>query len=679
MAKSLRAPKHYAVLIGINCYTEKPLYGCVRDVTRLEQYLRSKSTTIHIEKFLADTPTDPTPSEPPELWPTFENVTSCLQRVTDLGQSGDWVYIHYSGHGTRIEGSSEYSNTDTGDLALNLLDGNDITKCRYLHGLEFAGFLHRMVEKGIVSTVLLDCCFSGSVLRREQDEGNTARFLNYDYKVDAAHPPNLDPSLLVRHKQSTVLRDGSMLPNWLIHPAGYSILAACGPHEVAVELKFEDGTRNGALSYFFLRTLYQLGNGDLSNLSIYRHLCAKFQAYWPRQNPTFYGNKYLSFFGLLKSNLDPMAIPVFSTKTGQLCLRAGQAHGVSRGRRYTLHPFTASKDDKNDGVNDVSVVATVSAVRGLTSDLDIERVNNQPHPKQVGTGWTARPVTQFSIRNIPIRLLPDVSNSNTIVNRDAGESSLDIHMDNATDVPILFSVSVNDRNEYEIQNESCERIMSLPTIPINDVGACDNLKCMLEHLTRFKQIQGLENEVPMPSFSSSFQIQVTSSFSDADGLTEAITVVDNGILLLKVQNNSEHCLYVHVYDMGPSWQVENLMKAEYLSLPPKNEPNGLSGRISKKLSMTIPDSLKKLGLRECEDIIKVFITRQPSSFSSLELARIPNIYTQTMRGAHSKGMAKLPTSFNKLTSSKYRGVPEDNVSEDWAVYNFRVRTVTGDI
>ncbi|KAH8689814.1 caspase domain-containing protein [Talaromyces proteolyticus] len=656
MAESVRTTKHYAVLIGINYYTEKPLYGCVRDVERLEQYLQSKSTPIHIEKFIASTLTD-SPSvlhEPPELWPTFENVTSCLQKIADLGQSGDWVYIQYSGHGTRIEGSSEYSNTDTGDLALNLLDGNDIANLRYLRGLEFASFLHRMVEKGVKLTVVLDCCFSGSVLRRKQAEKNSARFLDYDCEVDAAHPSNLDPSFIIRHKQNSVFRDGSMLPNWLIHPVGYTILAACGPHEVAVELKFEDGTRNGALSYFLLRTLYQLGNGDRNNQSIYQHICAKFQASWPRQNPTFYGNKNLSFFGQLTSNMDPTSIPVFRTDVG-LCLKAGQAHGISNGSRYTLHPFTLSRDDKNEGVNNVSVVATVSAVRGLTSDLDLEKMNNQPLPQHIGTGWTARPVTQFSIRKIPIRLPPD--DADTMVFRDRCERSLDIHTDNAVGIPVLFNVSINGQNEFEIQNEYYERIMSLPTIPTYQVGAWDSLKCVLEHLTRFKQIQGLENEVPMPSFTSSFQVQVTSSFSDADAdsLTGTVTVLDNGILQLTVQNNSEHCLYVHVYDMGPSWQVENLMRAEYLTLPPKNDSIGLSGRMSKKLLMTIPDSLKKLGLQECEDVVKVFITRHPTSFSSLELPKIP-----------------IPT---KIASNRYRGAPEDNVLEDWAVYNFRVRTV----
>ena len=57
------------------------------------------------------------PDETPELWPTYGNVTSSLKEMSSRAKAGDFIYIHYSGHGTRIPNSS------TGDLALVLLEG----------------------------------------------------------------------------------------------------------------------------------------------------------------------------------------------------------------------------------------------------------------------------------------------------------------------------------------------------------------------------------------------------------------------------------------------------------------------------------------------------------------------------------------------------------------------------
>lgn len=159
---------HYAILIGINVYAERPLKGCVRDVQEIKKYLEEMPSPVHIEMFTATDSADPNsrgPAEDPMLWPTYENVTSSLEKTTSLAKHGDFVNVHYSGHGTRMEASSEFSNRSTGDLALNLLEEGEGNNIRYLRGLELAFFLKAMVDKGLIVTLVLDCCFSGSVLR----------------------------------------------------------------------------------------------------------------------------------------------------------------------------------------------------------------------------------------------------------------------------------------------------------------------------------------------------------------------------------------------------------------------------------------------------------------------------------------------------------------------------------
>ena len=97
---------HWAVLIGINFYTKtsKSLNGCVRDVRNIEQYLKTTETPVHIDVLTASTPSDTNsryPTEKPGLWPTYQNVTASLKRITDESKPGDFVYTHYSGYGTQ--------------------------------------------------------------------------------------------------------------------------------------------------------------------------------------------------------------------------------------------------------------------------------------------------------------------------------------------------------------------------------------------------------------------------------------------------------------------------------------------------------------------------------------------------------------------------------------------------
>src|SRR2546430_12157532 len=94
-------------------------------------------------------PESSSPTEDPMFWPTYHNVTSALEKITSLGKTGDFIYIHYSGHGTRVEPSSEFSNKSTGDLALVLLNGGKENNVRYLWGPRLAFSLKAIVEMGL--------------------------------------------------------------------------------------------------------------------------------------------------------------------------------------------------------------------------------------------------------------------------------------------------------------------------------------------------------------------------------------------------------------------------------------------------------------------------------------------------------------------------------------------------
>jgi hypothetical protein len=130
----LAMPAHHAILIGIDAYEKEPLRGAVRDVHSLKSYLEDASIRIRIRTFTASSDTNPASSgllEDPQFWPTLKNIQRAIHETAESAESGDFVYIHYSGHGTREKLGSRTYNESTGDLALVLLPGENIRHISY--------------------------------------------------------------------------------------------------------------------------------------------------------------------------------------------------------------------------------------------------------------------------------------------------------------------------------------------------------------------------------------------------------------------------------------------------------------------------------------------------------------------------------------------------------------------
>jgi hypothetical protein len=557
MSEADKGKNYWAVLIGINFYVkDTPLQGCLRDVECIKQYLEGLSTPVNIDTFTASAPSEPNsrhPAETPDLWPTFDNVTSSLKKIISVAKPGNFVYIHYSGHGAQTKAtSSEYCNKNTGDLALVLFD--DVHGSRYLRGLELAYLLNEMVKKGLFVTLVLDCCFSGSVLRHSVPNGAGIRAADYDPAVDAAYPQELGtgPRSLI---DVSTLRDGRIFPTWLVDPKDYTILTACGPHERAQELKFLSGERSGALSHFLVRALRE-GGAEITHQSLYQHLRVRFHQSWPQQNPMRYGNEKFSFFGKLSSRHDMVFSLVYKNqKNGHLCLEAGHAHGVFEDDEYALYPLPTSEDVFSD-TTQASAKVRVDAVRALTSDL--VEITPKFVTGHVRERWKARPLTHLAPQKVLVRLMPSVNHQSQWITAVKQRRFLHLSTADMEGHPCLFNVTRNEHNEYEILDGSWHKIPSLPTISLDRQGAFDCVVDLLEHLATFKYIEGVENRIPNTSFQDSFRIHLSGGIGDDLG-AGLLDVSHEGELSLMVQNANDKPLYLYIYDLGPSWQIESLI------------------------------------------------------------------------------------------------------------------------
>lgn len=642
--------KHYALLIGINTYRQKPLKGCVRDVQSIKAYLEGGLNPVHIEMLTATAGNEQgstTPIELPMYWPTYENVTSALRRVTALASPGDFVYIHFSGHGTRGTPNGAFSNRSTGDLALVLLDQTHKSGVRYLWGPELSGYVKAMVDKELVVTLVLDCCFSASVYRWD-DRDN--RFLPFDPEIDALFPLDTDKSLDSPVDVSEN-REVSMLPNWLISPDWYAILVACGPNEEAREARF-DGERHGALSYCLLRTLTECGGLLSRHKEIYDHLCAKFQSYGlrPQQNPVLYGNKNLSFFGYSRLGGSFATTLVVVKKDGGFELPAGEAHGVSAGDQFLLRPMDYTERSVTTGQN--SVMAKVAQVKGLTSILEpLETTTLRPR-----TGWVASALTKLALRRFKVRLdeesLP--YHNEWVVGQTGGLLHIHVEGDNS---PCAFHV-VKDSNRYEIRDDSNKRVDNLPHMLYEETDA-NQIFNILEHLARYRLVKELTNNTPADAFSQSFNVRITSRSGEIFNPGCLIEVKHEEAakftLTLEIRNLRRENLYIYIYNLGPDWQVANIYHGTYEAIPQLKSIDKFTGTLTKRFKTKVPLEMRKKGYQECEDIIKIFVTSEPTSFDVLELPKLGELVK-----------AKEPIRGGSKSST--------DISQSWAALSFTVRT-----
>ena len=676
----------YAILIGIDAYSEKPLKSCVRDVKDIQQYLEKMPTLVHIQMLTATM--DPASSrlaEDPKLWPTYDNVTSSVRYITSLAKAGDFVYLHFSGHGTTREPSkdpsnlsiegmasvpSKFSNPSTGDVALAILEVSTEIETRYLRGEELASLIKMMVNKGLIVTLVLDCCFSGSVVR----DDSSIRYLKYDPKVDAAYPPASWLSTEGRASR-TVYRNASMRSNWLIDPDGYTILTACGPTETTQDLVDREGQRHGPLSYFLLRSFAKLGYVGGQQRYIYSHLCARFQETRNQrkneQNPMIYGNKKLGFFGPVGSNNNFTPIPIVHLSDHGLRLQAGHAHGICSGDHFSVCSLRSAHDPES---TEASVIARVTHVKGLTSDLEMRNKTSVPSE----SGLTALALSHLSLRRFPVRLELGLPYPGGWTRALKDRPSLDIYDNNHTKPRSSFSfyVAVTDDNSYEIRDESNQRIPNLPT-PAHDLGeSVSHILDMIEHLAMFKMVKILANNSlanTAHSFNMSFDVKLINPAGkefdpgcfEQCNHTQCLIEAKPGEKLELVVRNQGHSggdsLYLHILNLGPNWDIEDILHSNHEVLSPRYSNQhmefhqGTTGVWRKKLEMQVPPKIKEMGHLHYEDIIKVFLTVQPTSFMLLEL---PAIGEHLDRNGH----------------SRIRGDGGGLLSEDWAALNFRIRS-----
>ena len=661
---------HRAVLIGVglnidvsnqgNPPNDRSLRGAVPDINAFSEYFKSEPH-VKITKLTASRPVDAgstsPPSEAQEDLSTLDNVCSVLQGVIQDGNDGLYkhVYIHFSGHGTRIPG--------TGEFALVLYQ-NSTRGAKYLRRSELIYALNQIAKNGMYITLVLDCCFSAGVTRTDQLADRNIRFLEYDPIVDAESDAGKHFGL--EHRD--VVRDSVLHLDLPLDPKRYSMITACGPREAASEIEFRGGARRGALSYyldFCLRRL-RTAHSKITYLSLFQHLQARFHADYPQQSPMRFGHPDVFFFESIMHDLGLHFVPVFrDTNNNRLILNAGHAHGVHEEDEYDAFSSFKSEDDKAIS-SGKSIKLRVKSVADLTSELLVVDPSDAEN-FEIRSTWKAKPLTSFSPRKILIGLMPSLPEPDRekLLRETRAHRFLRFAADKWEIDSSVFQLLFNNEENYEVHESSRSHISSLPSVPGNRDQGLEAVRIRLDHLARFKFFEAIENQHPDPEFGSCFSLEVNSDIGP-DGWFD---LKHGDTWQLTFKNLCDSPLYFVIFDLRPSWEVCNLMweseGRDFIVIPPRPDPESVE---SFEVTMEVrPEYIQATGQYQCEDIMKTFVTSRSTAFPGMSL---PALHDSNLRG----GSDRL-TNFVREFIGGLRGDREGGREGRWATRNFLIRTL----
>ncbi|KAE8733508.1 Metacaspase-4 [Hibiscus syriacus] len=147
-----------AVLIGINYPgTKAELKGCINDVKRMYKCLLERYGFSNEDiKVLIDT-------DDSYARPTGKNIRRALNSLVRSANPGDYLFVHYSGHGTRLPAETG-DDDDTGyDECIVPCDMNLITDD------DFRDLVDK-VPAGCRLTIVSDSCHSGGLIDEAKEQ-----------------------------------------------------------------------------------------------------------------------------------------------------------------------------------------------------------------------------------------------------------------------------------------------------------------------------------------------------------------------------------------------------------------------------------------------------------------------------------------------------------------------------
>jgi Caspase domain len=707
--------KLHALLIGIDCYLPNrlpdggyypSLGGCVRDINHVEDFLKRKvgiSSENVVKLTSSSDGSNDKPSEPLAKWPTYDNMVSAFNKITKTAEPGDQVYVHYSGHGGRVKTLLPKIKGENGfDETLVPLDiGNSESK--HLRDIEMAKLLQNMVDKKLIVTLVLDSCHSGGATR-----GRGGAVVRGIGSIDTTVRPQdgLVASIeeLANTWQNVISLEGTTSrlasrnidssSDWLPDPKRYVLLAACRPSESAYEYAFEGTERNGALTYWLLKSLEQLDKG-LTYRLIHDRIIAKIHSQFRQQTPMLEGDGDREIFG--SDHVRPVyAVNVMEVNSNygdqkQVLLNAGQVHGVRKSTQFAIYPYhftDFNQVEKRIALVEIVELGSTNSWTKVTTNFErgiIEQGSQAVliDPVSIRLKRVVRLVYQDDtkisayVRTNQNDALEQIGNNIT----NEGKGFLELATENTDKAH--YQVSINEKGEYEIWDPAGKDIPNLnPPLKINENDSGTKIIQRLVHLTKYSNIQQLDNLDGASPLSRKLVAElfgVSQDYEQGDNLNDFLQPIESQgnskivkigqKLVLRIKNSlpkeTRQVLNVTVLDLQPDWGILQIFPTDayFAAIDPGEEV------LLPPLEARLPSSYMN-----GKDVIKVFGTIDQTNFRWLELPSLD----QPARGVERGNSPKNPLEELMATITKDRPTTRDlnpsaTSSREWTTAQIEVQ------
>jgi hypothetical protein len=570
-------PQTYALLIGIDHYlpntlpSDEPyedLKGCVRDVLRIEEFLKSRLTFPdgHIITLIApnDTIMQPPSTQPSQL-PTYNNIVAAFQQLLKMARSGDWIYVYFAGHGARA--SSLVREAKEIDEVLVPMDIGT-PQGRYLHDVELAYLLKEMDDARLIVTVIFDSCFSGGTTRGLG--GVTVRGVS---NIDR-HPR---PGTSLVASPQALMENWRRLPKgvarrfrWFPDARGYVLLAACRATEQAYEYPLDGYDGHGVFTYWLLDSLQHIGPGSTYRM-LHSRVRAQIHAQFEQQTPLILGEADRLVFGNSVVQTE-YAVDVLRVDMDQrqILLNAGEVQTVGKGSTFAIYPAEVIDFSQSERCQAIVEVIHPGGINSWARIVDMLSSD----PLEPGARAVLRDPGNIRLQRL-IRLVPR-NDLPTAIEQDRALNSVEqaIRQQQNRFVRLAepheavdYQVAINAEGAYEIWDPAGVPVHNLrPALSIHENHAAEKLVRRLVHLTKYCNIQQLENTDNLSPLMGKLLITLLGKQEnyvlDERPAPEPFDETDGNPVLrpaewtfLSIKNASSLVVNVTVFNLAADWSI----------------------------------------------------------------------------------------------------------------------------
>jgi hypothetical protein len=296
---------------------------------------------------------------------THRAILDSLGTIAREAKPGDFVYLHFSGHGTQQPAIDDTAEPDGRDEVFLSADAQlaPPDNPRFLPNVltdnEVSGALAAIRKTGAFVWIVFDSCFSGTMTRGAPDAGNVAerRLDPADLGIppSAFAPPAPDTATerAIPLAAAAEAADGAGMGGLV---AFYAAQSSETTSERDYDVSQPDGTTAAVPYGVFTHAIFSAlaRNPNMTYRQLAQSVLATYAAdNMLRPTPLFEGKLDAPVFG----STDAAATqqwPTIAAPDKSLSISAGQLHGLAVGTRLLLLPTPAASDDEAIGLLEVA-------------------------------------------------------------------------------------------------------------------------------------------------------------------------------------------------------------------------------------------------------------------------------------------------------------------------------------